>query len=106
VIDPISLAVGAGLLAAGALLGRLTKRGGNKPDQSEPKSEPICGCGHSLAKHERDTERCRGEDGRDRYNDRGHWMGHEWVPCTCQRYVGPQPVESLWLPPITNGDGQ
>jgi hypothetical protein len=90
VIDPVSMVVGVGLVAAGVAIGKISKR-------TRHGSEPICGCGHSLAEHERDTDKCHGENPRDRHHG---WAGQEWVPCTCQRYVGPLPIGSLWTPPI------
>lgn len=101
-IDPISLAVGAAILAVGFLTGRLSRR-----RVKDDPAKPVCGCGHSLAEHDRDTDRCHAQIRRDKYDSIGDWVGHTWVPCTCRRYVGPQPVESLWMPPITGaGEGR
>ena len=63
---------------------------------------PICGCVHHFSFHNRETGRCmhpvRTAVEWDEYGDAIRW---EMQQCGCQRYVGPQPLESLYAPEIT-----
>ena len=50
-MEPISLLVGGVLLAAGFCRGRLSRRHAPAP----PPMTPLCGCGHALSQHDRET---------------------------------------------------
>ncbi len=90
--DPLSLVVGAAIFVAGALTGRIRRR------LSGPRTRPpICGCGHGLAMHNRDTSICHAEVQRDTLS------GVTFVPCRCQRYVGPEHILDVWTPPAASG---
>jgi hypothetical protein len=53
---------------------------------------PTCGCGHDLAFHNVRTNAC-------------HYSQND-SRCTCQRYVGPEPLAQLYAPPLSDeGDG-
>ncbi|MCO1574616.1 hypothetical protein M8C13_02440 [Crossiella sp. SN42] len=98
-MDPITLAVGGGLLIIGYLTGRLTRR--KRPP--EPVTA-VCGCGHSLALHDVADGACHGENARPKsYNKKGDYVGTVYTRCPCRRYVGPQPLEDIittrYLPP-------
>lgn len=96
-IDPISLAVGAGLFTTGLVAGQLTRR--RTPIAATPK--PVCGCSHGLEQHDPDTNECHRQILReDTYTEDGAWIGNQWVPCTCRQYVGPKPLEELYVPPL------
>ncbi len=110
-IDPISLVVGAGLVGLAYALGRATR-----PKRVDSNA-PICGCDHHRALHDPATGTCAGmvdtqepvqrKDGTimlDAYNHVIFCDSSE--PCPCRQYVGPVPVESLWMPPIASGGGQ
>ena len=94
--DPLSLVVGATLFGAGWLIGRTRRR------HSQPKP-PICACGHGLAMHNRDTGVCHDEVSRNVFDRRGLTVGKTFVPCRCQRYVGPEHVLDVWTPPPAAG---
>ncbi len=49
---------------------------------------PVCGCGHDLAFHNVETNACH-----YRQND---------STCTCQRYVGPEPLVQVFVPPLSD----
>src|SRR5204862_255528 len=83
---------GAGLLAAGVLIGRRSRR---RPGAARETPTPRCACDHSLAEHNRDSNLCHAQIQRPRYNKYGDWTGHEYTPCTCQQYVGPVPLEQV-----------
>ena len=54
-MDPISLLVGGVLLAVGFAAGRIGRRRPPPP----PPMTPLCGCGHALSQHDRETSTCR-----------------------------------------------
>jgi hypothetical protein len=96
VVEPISLLVGAVLLSAGFFAGRFSRRRPAPP----PRVTPVCGCGHALSQHDRETSTCYAEMPRDTFDKRGRWSGHSWVPCTCRQYVGPRPIDEVFVPPL------
>jgi hypothetical protein len=96
VVEPISFIVGAGLLAAGFGAGRFGRR---RPSAPKPLT-PVCGCGHALSQHDVDTHTCYAELRRDTYDRKGRWAGDSWVPCTCRQYVGPRPIDEVFLPQL------
>ncbi|MFB8274314.1 hypothetical protein [Nocardia colli] len=91
--DPITLAVGAGILGVGWAVGRYGHRGaiGGKT----PRSVAKCGCGHDLAIHDAQAGECHAEERRSIAP--ATW---EWVRCPCRRYTGPLPVEDYFTRPI------
>lgn len=98
-MDPITLAVGGGLLAVGYLAGLLSRR----RRAPEPPGA-VCGCTHSMALHDAEMGKCHGEVERPKvYNKQGDYIGRQYVPCSCRQYVGPRPVEEIlnqrFLPP-------
>ena len=95
-VEPISFLVGAALLAAGYSAGRFGRRGPTAP----PQLTPVCGCGHALSQHDTETHTCYAELRRDTYDRKGRWAGDSWVPCTCRQYVGPRPIDEVFLPPL------
>ncbi|WP_232839681.1 MULTISPECIES: hypothetical protein [Nocardia] len=91
-LDPLSLAVGAGLVGAGWAFGRFGPRRRTGRGQ---KVLARCGCGHDLALHDRETGKCHAETSR-----KGMHGLREWISCNCRRYTGPIPLEEVFAPPI------
>ncbi|MGW0179566.1 hypothetical protein [Nocardia sp. NPDC003345] len=91
-LDPLSLAVGAGLLGVGWAAGRFGQRGRRT---ARKQLTARCGCGHDLALHDRETGTCHAESSR-----RGTHGLREWVTCPCRRYTGPTPLEDVFASPI------
>lgn len=77
-MDPLSLLVGAALLAVGGLLGRVTRR----PRTASPRY--VCECRHSRSFHDAGDGPCQRLTGIDRD-----------VRCQCRGYVGPLPPLEL-----------
>lgn len=98
-MEPLTLLAGAGLLAAGWLAGHLTGRRAERRRLDKPR-EPICGCTHHLAAHDPKTSECTAAVERQLRNDRNSMAGTDWVECACRRYVGPEPISSVWVPPV------
>lgn len=97
-MDPLSLAVGAGILAVGMLAGYLRGRRDRRP--TDP--EPICGCGHHRAMHDGGgSGKCVKALGRrETFSADGRYIGLQPYHCSCQQYVGPEPISSMWTPPV------
>lgn len=93
-MDPLSLIVGAGILAVGYLAGHLVGRRRRRAIGAA--TAAICGCGHPLSHHDAESGECHFEV-RRRYSHTGEV---EFRPCTCRRYDGPQPLESFFAPTI------
>lgn len=88
-LDPFTLLAGAGILGVGYLAGRITRR-----RAAPAPTQALCGCGHGLEQHDLQAHACKAEVPRGNYT---------YVPCTCQQYVGPKPLEEMfvqqYLPP-------
>jgi hypothetical protein len=96
------MAVGAVIAGVGLLIGERRGRR-RKARPAEPK--PVCGCTHHRALHDVDDGICHGTVARQLWNDRNLLAGMEHVPCPCRRYVGPEPISSLWTPPLLTEEG-
>lgn len=57
--------------------------------------KPICGCGHHVAFHNRNSGSCHGE------NIRGKTVRQ----CTCQSYSGPTPLSQVYAEPLADLEG-
>ncbi|MBP2471668.1 NAD(P)H-hydrate repair Nnr-like enzyme with NAD(P)H-hydrate dehydratase domain [Crossiella equi] len=95
-MDPISLAVGGGLLLVGYVAGLLSRRRvRDKP------VEAVCGCTHTMAMHDRETGACHEQIARPRsYSEKGKYLGTVYAQCTCRQYVGPRPIEEVFAPKL------
>ncbi|WP_312871256.1 hypothetical protein [Streptomyces lonarensis] len=77
----------------------------SRPDDREA-PDPVCGCGHHLAQHDR-RGRCHEEVARPTGWDAQHRpTGYAPAPCTCQRYVGPQPLSQVFADELTELEPQ
>jgi hypothetical protein len=95
-VDPLSLAIGAVLLVAGFLAGRI-----RRPNARPKPVTATCECGHSIGTHAKDGGRCNADVRRP--GDMDH--AAKWVPCACLHYVGPEPISSLFALPIADEEG-
>lgn len=65
---------------------------------------PVCGCGHHYSFHNPESKLCM-----HTARTAVHWnasgtpvkWGH--LQCGCQRYIGPQPLDTLYAPEIATG---
>ena len=89
-MDPFSMLIGGGLVAVGWGIGRLTSRRASTP---QVPMHPLCSCGHGYGSHE-DGRICQAEIHRPRPGVLGG--GHEWAPCPCRSYDGPEPLPRVW----------
>ncbi|WP_433492115.1 hypothetical protein [Nocardia grenadensis] len=91
-MDPLSFAVGAGLIAIGWIGGRF---GSRRRTGSKNAVTARCGHGHDLAMHDRETGKCHAQLRRKDIHELRVWVG-----CNCRRYTGPKPLEEVFSPPI------
>lgn len=80
----IEMLVGALILFIGIVIGRFSRKKSLPAITRDP--EPICGCSHHYALHDRDGV-CRKQVAR---TDAAY--GKHYVDCGCQRYTGPEPL--------------
>lgn len=106
-MDPLTLLVGAAILAMGLLAGHLSGRRTERRRQDRPR-EPICGCTHHRSMHANGGKgECMAAVGRpEAWAKDGKYLGRQPVGCARQQYVGPVPVNEIWVPPaaVESGD--
>ncbi|WP_333909885.1 hypothetical protein [Streptomyces sp. ACA25] len=81
---------------------RAEERRRSRLEAAQRPPEPVCGCGHHLAKHDRRGichEVVQVPTGWDA--DRRP-TGFEPGQCSCQQYVGPQPLSQIYADEITD----
>jgi hypothetical protein len=89
-MEPITLIVGAVILAAGFLTGRLTRA-----TRSPQPDLTGCGCGHHLSYRDPDTGHCTEKvQEPTRYDGAGHPITFQMVPCPCRNHM---PTDQLLL---------
>lgn len=93
-LDIASMLVGAGLLGTGALTGAFLAMLVRNPQASRHEPSPyVCGCTHTLAAHDPETNQCHAGVEADEWNDsRGIYVTviHS---CACRQYVGERPLD-------------
>ncbi|SDR68517.1 hypothetical protein SAMN04489717_0049 [Actinopolymorpha singaporensis] len=63
--------------------------------------QPICGCTHHLAKHDRSTGKCHEEvQAPVAWDADRKPVQFEARQCNCQQYVGPEPLGTVYAPEI------
>ena len=98
-MDPLSLLAGGALLVIGWVAGRL----GRVRPRPHRQPQPVCGCGHHLAHHDRQAGACAALVLYEWYDKR---MMQRWETCSCKRYTGPEPIDpGTWVAPMTITEG-
>ncbi|MCK2239169.1 MULTISPECIES: hypothetical protein [unclassified Crossiella] len=93
-MDPVTLAVGGGLVLLGYLGGLLSRR----KRTPEPPLTADCGCGHSLALHDPEAGTCHAQLERMTAHNKYAGTSYEQSQCPCRQYVGPRPIEEFLAP--------
>jgi hypothetical protein len=96
---------GALILLAGIVIGMVlrslpARRKGPKP------VEAVCGCKHHHSMHDPTTGECNASVPVDKYTKSGHWVGHDYKPCACLRYSGPEPLGVVFAHEIATDEGE
>jgi hypothetical protein len=101
-VGGIPVIEGAAILLAGILIGvlagRLLSHRGRREER--PKGA-MCECQHSIAYHDRQTGHCAGmRNVASKWNEFGDPVAWTEQPCTCRRYIGPEPLQEFYAPEI------
>jgi hypothetical protein len=95
----------AAALLAGLAIGRRRRR--RFPTQPAKPRAPLCSCTHGLNYHDVETGLCHakiptGGSTLTVFDDQGRNLGEErqLMDCPCRRYIGPEPLPDLWIPPM------
>lgn len=100
-VDPVSLIIGGGLVAAGYGSGRVGRRRRHpRAPKAAPPPKPMCGCSHHYALHDPKTKVCHGTVKTTKYDTNGYQVGYTYPPCACRQYVGPVPMPELFAQEI------
>ncbi|MBH1935228.1 hypothetical protein I5Q34_13240 [Streptomyces sp. AV19] len=63
--------------------------------------EPVCGCGHHLAKHDKQGKCHETVQVPVAWDADKKPVGYERGRCNCQQYVGPQPLATIYAEELT-----
>jgi len=85
--------IGALIFALGFVFGNSTRREirAIRAKAIEPPLRPFCFCSHAISFH-KDGGKCQQEV----YDNKGFSDGK----CRCTKYVGPQILDNLFMPPV------
>jgi hypothetical protein len=64
--------------------------------------EPVCGCTHHLAKHDKQGKCHEMVDAPVAWDEQQKPLRYESRQCTCQQYVGPEPLATLYAQDLTD----
>ncbi|MFC5721805.1 hypothetical protein ACFP1Z_16660 [Streptomyces gamaensis] len=64
--------------------------------------EPVCGCGHHLAKHDKQGKCHETVEMPTAWDAEKKPVAYEPGRCTCQQYVGPQPLTTFYAEDLTD----
>jgi hypothetical protein len=64
--------------------------------------EPICGCTHHLAKHDKQGVCHETVESPTAWDADHKPVAYEPRPCACQQYIGPEPLGTVFAPEITD----
>jgi len=65
---------------------------------------PVCGCTHHLAKHDRKGKCHEDAEVAVEWDENRKPLKYELRRCTCQQYVGPQPLSQIYADELTDLD--
>ncbi|MFJ4919935.1 hypothetical protein [Streptomyces sp. NPDC088725] len=78
---------------------RLALEEAHKPPKSP---EPVCGCSHHLAKHDRKGKCHEDVEAATEWDENKKPLRYERRQCNCQQYVGPQPLSQIYADELTD----
>jgi hypothetical protein len=67
--------------------------------------EPVCGCTHHLAKHDKQGKCHELVETPVAWDEAKKPVRYESQTCNCQQYIGPQPLTTLYAQDLTDLDG-
>lgn len=75
-------------------------------EESQKPPEPVCGCSHHLAKHDRQGKCHENVEVATAWDENKKPKRYELAQCNCQQYVGPQPLSQIYADDITDLDAR
>lgn len=73
-------------------------------EESHKPPEPVCGCTHHLAKHDRQGKCHERVEVATAWDENRKPKRYEPAQCNCQQYIGPQPLSRIYADDITDLD--
>lgn len=73
-------------------------------EESHKPPEPVCGCTHHLAKHDKLGKCHENVEVATAWDENKKPKRYELAQCNCQQYVGPQPLSQIYADDITDLD--
>lgn len=64
--------------------------------------EPVCGCTHHLAKHDKQGKCHEVVQAPTAWDQDKKPVAYEPQPCSCQQYIGPRPMATLYAEEIVD----
>jgi hypothetical protein len=71
-------------------------------DAANRPPEPVCGCTHHLAKHDKEGKCHEVVEVPTAWDADRKPLQYEPGPCNCQQYVGPEPLGIVYAPDIVD----
>lgn len=75
-------------------------------EESQKPPEPVCGCSHHLAKHDKQGKCHENVEVATAWDENKKPKRYELAQCNCQQYVGPQPLSQIYADDITDLDAR
>lgn len=75
-------------------------------EESRKPPEPVCGCSHHLAKHDKQGKCHENVEVATAWDENKKPKRYELAQCNCQQYVGPQPLSQIYADDITDLDAR
>lgn len=64
--------------------------------------EPVCGCTHHLAKHDKQGRCHEDVEAPTAWDADRRPLQYEARPCNCQQYIGPEPLGTVFAPELVD----
>ena len=71
-----------------------------------PDPQPVCGCTHHLAKHDRSGKCHETVEAPTAWDAERKPLQYEARPCNCQQYIGPEPLGMVFAQDIVDPEGK
>lgn len=73
-------------------------------EESHKTPDPVCGCSHHLAKHDK-TGKCHEDvEVPTEWDENKKPLRYTMKQCNCQQYIGPQPLSTIYADELTDLD--
>ncbi|MFE4367276.1 hypothetical protein ACFRMN_03285 [Streptomyces sp. NPDC056835] len=73
-------------------------------EQANKPPEPVCGCTHHLAKHDKQGKCHEDVEVPMEWDENKKPLRYERRQCNCQQYIGPRPLSQIYADELTDLD--